>query len=361
MNESVSLFLTEGTSDKEYHLQLLSAETGFVVNYQNGRRGGTLRSGTRTTTPIPYADAKALYADILKKKLREGYTPDVAGVAFQGGVLADSVTGILPQLLNSISDARLQELLADDDYVMQEKMDGHRRMVECQPAAPRGINKKGLQVALPQPLADAVASVPTQTVLDGEQIGQTLYLFDLLQLGTEDLREQGFMARYARLQSRPAMPGVVLVPVYATSAEKRAAFNRIKAAKGEGVVFKKKDAPYRVGRPSSGGSQLKYKFTESATLFTTAVSKTKRSVSVAGNDAAGKPVKLGNVTIPPNYDIPSVGSIVEVEYLYAYEGGSLFQPVFRGIRDDQNLQDCTLAQLKLKPKLAETEAEDDES
>ena len=40
--------------------------------------------------------------------------------------------------------------------------------------------------------------------------------------------------------------------------------------------------------------------------------------------------------------------IVEVRYLYAYPGGSLYQPVYLGARDDIQLDDCTIQQLKFK-------------
>jgi len=57
----------------------------------------------------------------------------------------------------------------------------------------------------------------------------------------------------------------------------------------------------------------------------------------------------GNVTIPPNHDIPQIGSVVEARYLYAYrESGSIYQPVYLGERDDIPDTDCTIAQLKYK-------------
>jgi bifunctional non-homologous end joining protein LigD len=60
-------------------------------------------------------------------------------------------------------------------------------------------------------------------------------------------------------------------------------------------------------------------------------------------------VSCGNVTIPVGSDIPGIGDIVEVRYLYAFpESGSLFQPVYLGMRDDLELKDCTLDQLKWK-------------
>ena len=61
-------------------------------------------------------------------------------------------------------------------------------------------------------------------------------------------------------------------------------------------------------------------------------------------------VPVGNVTIPPNQTVPNVGEIVEVEYLYAYLGGSLYQPVYRGKRRDLDISACTTRQLKYKPE-----------
>jgi len=38
-----------------------------------------------------------------------------------------------------------------------------------------------------------------------------------------------------------------------------------------------------------------------------------------------------------------------VRYLYAYEGGSLFQPTYLGQRADLEAGDCVKSQLKYKP------------
>jgi len=72
--------------------------------------------------------------------------------------------------------------------------------------------------------------------------------------------------------------------------------NRGKAANRDGVVFKRSDAVYTMDHPNSGGSQLKLKFTESASFIVTAVNA-KRTVTLIGEQV----VPVGNVTIPPNY------------------------------------------------------------
>lgn len=117
-------------------------------------------------------------------------------------------------------------------------------------------------------------------------------------------------------------------------------------------MLKKKSAAYAPGRPASGGSQMKWKFIETCSIRVTTTHKTKRSVSLEclANDGI-TPVPLGNVTIPSNFDIPTPGAIVNVEYLYLYDGGSLFQPVYKGVRTDQAQPD-QLHQFKLKSTTA---------
>lgn len=60
------------------------------------------------------------------------------------------------------------------------------------------------------------------------------------------------------------------------------------------------------------------------------------------------------MTIPPNQPIPNAGAIVEVRYLYAFRGGSLYQPVYLGERDEIDPTECVVGQLKFKQ-----EADDD--
>ena len=47
-------------------------------------------------------------------------------------------------------------------------------------------------------------------------------------------------------------------------------------------------------------------------------------------------------------DIVEERAIIEVRYLYAYKGGSLYQPTFLDVRTDIDEQECLLSQLKYK-------------
>ena len=117
-------------------------------------------------------------------------------------------------------------------------------------------------------------------------------------------------------------------------------------------MFKRKDSLYKPGRPASGGDHLKYKFTATCSVIAGKQNTGRRSVEMwlyDGDDVEN----VGNVTIYPNQEIPQQGDIIEVRYLYAFPGGSLFQPVFLGVRDDVTHDECTMSQLKFKREMEE--------
>jgi bifunctional non-homologous end joining protein LigD len=142
-------------------------------------------------------------------------------------------------------------------------------------------------------------------------------------------------------------PSISLVASYTQEAVKRRFLQRSREDNLEGVVFKNMTASYIPGRPNSGGVQFKLKFVASASVVVTNVNG-KRSVKIGVLDGE-RMISCGNVTIPVGSDIPGIGEIIECRYLYAFkESGSLFQPVYIGVRDDLELRDCCVNQLKWK-------------
>lgn len=362
--KNVTLYYREGSSDKVYAVQLEgSDQEGYVVNFQNGKRGSNLRPGTKTAAALPYAEALKIYEKTVSEKLKNGYSPGEDGSAFQATDLEERFTGIVPQLLNEIDPSQVTELIADPAWVAQEKFNGWRSMADIDAASQvTGINRKGLAVALPLPLAQ-VLSTYSSTTTDGERISDTLYLFDLLMLRGQDLRALPYAKRLEHMESLRSEvgdehPNLHIVRTAYTSEDKQALLERVRREKGEGIVFKRLDAAYSAGRPASGGTQLKYPFRAQATVYVVAHTKGKRSVEVAVRDDQGQEVRIGKVTISPNFPIPALGELVEVRYLYAHKGGSLFQPTYLGPRDDVDLAACTLRQLKFKPD-TDSESEED--
>jgi bifunctional non-homologous end joining protein LigD len=352
---STSLYYAEGSSNKEYHAELVEVEGGNVVNFRYGRRGGALSSGTKTSTPVDFAQAKKIFDKLIQSKSAKGYTPDVSGVAYQGTERAGLKSDFSPQLLNPISEEEAQLLLNDNQWAAQEKMDGERRAAHADGGGVFGLNRKGLVVPLPQAMADELkrlADSQGAIRLDGEIIGDVLYVFDMHIHRAIRLHQEPWIKRM-ELAAKDIAECKFLkpVPVAFTSSDKRNLWDCVRFAHGEGVVLKRLDSVVTAGRPNSGGDWLKFKFKASASCSVLKANAGKRSVQVGLQDGAGQPmIPFGNVTIPPSHDIPEAGDVVEVEYLYAYPNGSLYQPVYRGKRSDLDAVACSTAQLKYKPE-----------
>jgi bifunctional non-homologous end joining protein LigD len=364
--ESTSLYFKDARSDKEYHVHLEQVGDLFMVRYQNGKRGGTLAEGKKTETPVPYAEAKKAYDATVKEKTRKGYTPGEAGVAYHSTELEQRATGIVPQLLNPIGEEDVASYINDPDWVAQEKHDGHRRLVHRKAGTQLGINRRGLSLGLVDTIVQALDALKPfgDLTLDGELMGSVYAIFDVLELEGRDLRSLPYDERLVQMERlreclvKAGITEVFVTKTAYTAEEKRALAEDMKRLKREGFVFKRRSAPYVPGKPSSKGDQLKRVFWHRATLVVTKPNAKKRSVSFHGFDHAGNVVQLGNVTIPSNYPVPATGELIEIEYRHANPGGSIYQPQYKGTRDDIELAACTLDQLVFREA---SEDDDDEA
>lgn len=348
--QSVSLYFKSGSSDKVYHARIEAADGGYVVNVAYGRRMGTLSTGTKTKSPVDHATAVRIFDKLVSEKQSKGYTVGASGTPYLHSEQAGRVSGVLPQLLNVISDTEADRIMADPQWVMQEKFDGRRLMLRKVGASVEGINKLGLIVGVAAPIAAAARALPGDFVLDGEVIDDTLHVFDLLSYDGFDLREQAYGDRYLTLTHLIDVAGpathIHYVDCWSDGHDKAEQLAQLRERNAEGVVFKRSDAPYRPGRPNSGGTQLKLKFVATISAMVTSVNQ-QRSVGVSlldGDDWRA----VGNVTVPANQNRPQMGDVVEIRYLYAADGGALYQPVLLGVRDDVEPAECVVAQLKLK-------------
>lgn len=336
-DEHIRLTYVGGGSNKEYRVHLKPQGGLWVVTAENGPIGGTLVPRVKTPEPVSFEKAKKAYDRIVAEKTGGGYTADGSGTPYAGTELAGRATGHLPQLLNPIEDP--EPYLADPAFVAQEKFDGHRRLIQKTGSTVVGINRKGLTVALPAGLVAMVEGLPGDFLVDGELVGEEYHVFDLP--GAQPLSER--LKRLASLWG--ALPGLAFTA--RTEAQKRKLLADVKAARGEGIVLKRLDAPCKPGRPESGEPPFKLKFTQTASVIVLGATRGKSSVEMAVLDG-GVRRSVGFVTIAANQEIPPVDAIIEVRYLYARAGGSLIQPKFLGVRDDIDEQDCTASQLKLK-------------
>lgn len=355
---SISLYYTESNSDKEYHLQVVgNEEEGYRVNFQYGRRGQKLQTGTKTKSSVDLATALTIMGQLVqeKEKKSKGYTEGFLGTPYVSTENAGRVSGVLPQLLNFIDEGELQTYLNDDAWVMQEKKDGVRQLIKKSKKTVEGVNKKGLIVSLPQNVVDEVRLLcgEADATIDGELVGEVYWMFDLLSIGVHALSGDTYTSRLSSIQewfgdqiNDVSFQHIKMVPTAIGKASKKALYAKLKKENAEGIVFKKLDSLYKPGRPNSGGSQVKFKFLGSATVRCKNLNDKSSFVMEMLNK--GDWVEIGNCTFFPTKLTPSIGKLYEVHYLYAYIGGSLFQPVLKEERIDADEGDCLTSQLKYK-------------
>jgi len=345
-SENITLYFQQGSSDKIYKASLEEADSNnFVVNFAYGRRGATLKTGTKTQTPVDYARAKKIYDKLVKSKTSKGYTPGEDGSQYVHTDTDMRDTGVQCQLLNFVEEAVALQLINDKNWWAQQKHDG-RRMLIHKTDSITAINRKGLSIGAPDTILNSAGEVEQTYLVDGEAVGEQLFVFDILEVDNTDIRSAPYSQRLSRLEKLGFNGSIIVTETAKTSKGKQQLYERLKASGMEGIVFKKPSAPYTAGRPNSGGNQMKFKFYATASVIVTSLNK-KRSVAVAVI-AVKKRVNVGNVTIPPNKKVPAVDSIIEVRYLYAYKGGNLYQPTYLSVRDDISFEDCPISQLKYK-------------
>lgn len=355
--EDCSLFYREGSSDKVYTVYLKQMKSkyserpdnqGWVVDFAYGRRNSVMNTGSKTGRSVTYNEAKIIFDKLIKSKQAKGYTIDPDGKVFKGAIEESRDTGIRPQLLNECTEEEVEKLILNDSWCAQEKYDGRRILLF--PGLGTGANRKGLTINLDDKVVKELKNLGQSTkdaILDGEDLGDRIILFDLIR---ESEKTQSYFDRYSELENALTKDNKVLqlAPVAWNMKEKRDLYKKLKKEGKEGIVFKNVHGLYHPGRPASGGDMLKYKFYSTCSCVVESRSLNKRSVSLVLFDEKLKPVNVGNVTVYPNQEIPLLGAVLEIKYLYAYPGGSLYQPVLLSERTDISRFECALSQLKLK-------------
>lgn len=356
--QSASLACVEGGSDKVYAAQLVKSGDGWLVLAQYGPRGGTLKSADKHSTPVAYEVAEKSFNSLVQSKLAKGYVPSAAvgDTRMTAAPTVAEFTDLRPQLLNPIAQDEVNGYLNDSRFCCEVKADGERRLLVLNGADIYGVNRKGQRVALLETIANHAAELPVgrdgRTVLDGEQVGDTLHVWDVLLCDGVSLVDWPLNERQDHLvrlfKGSPPDAPIVLTETAVGPYAKMDLLDRVVAEGREGVVFKRITSRYTPGRPASGGDWLKHKLVKSATVRVKSHNAGKASIAVEIKDGENWTF-VGNVTVPPNQKRPDVGEIVEVHYLYVSTvGGCLFQPVLLGYRTDLSESDCGIEQLQYK-------------
>ena len=96
--KSIQLFYQEGNSDKVYNIELLeTSDNAYVVNFKYGRRGSSLKEGTKTVFSVERGVAENIFTALEDEKRRKGYLgigdkPNLKASLANGKTSSDSVT-----------------------------------------------------------------------------------------------------------------------------------------------------------------------------------------------------------------------------------------------------------------------------
>ena len=369
--KNVQLFFQEGSSDKVYHATLVQEDDGtFSVDVEWGRRGSGLNRG-RKAQRVARAVADKTFDKLVREKTNKGYEvtaddvkpadvapPEGCGSGSKGGSARRAKLGPAAQLMNAIDDDEAEAFLKDDAWVGQQKLDGNRVLLHVTHERQFGTNRNGQETSVPKDVLDGAGSLPVGTILDGELIAAEYWVFDVLRVGDEDVTSRGYVERWQLLSDdlEPGFSGPLqLTALAVTTQEKRALHQRLTAACAEGIVFKQRDAPYKSGRPSSGGTQRKCKFTKSADVVIVENAGNAYRMVVA-HQGLGKAAwfDVGKVfSGTTNESRAAIDKalaagervVAEVRYLYATADFQLFQPVLVRLRDDKEPAQCGKDQL----------------
>jgi bifunctional non-homologous end joining protein LigD len=251
----------------------------------------------------------------------------------------------IPQLLNPIDESEVEQYLKDDRWGAEEKFDGRHQTIHMVKGVMKVANRKGKEIGYPKAWS---RDIQIDVVLDGETIGDRFYAFDLLSLGDEDYRGRGYEERWEQLYRMGYRGSIEVVSLAIGYTAKKALYDRLVKEGREGIVFKRLDGKYCPGKNHM--DMFKHKFYSTASVVVLKHNQ-KNSIEMGLLDESGAMVSVGNVTLI-GHDKPPVNSVCECRYLYAYRGGSLYQPTYLGPRDDIDVSECTLSQLKYKSEEA---------
>jgi bifunctional non-homologous end joining protein LigD len=246
--------------------------------------------------------------------------------------------------------------LCDPYWVMQKKYDGERFPVELSRKGVMGFNRKGQVRALSAEVEKELKGLlvlpdfsdDRVTIFDGELMGDVYVIYDILKLRDNDVTKMPFVERFGLIEELLGSCSKLhlLASTAWTTLEKQELFTEAYASSWEGVMFRGVHSTYEGCRSSN---LRKYKLWATATCRVLTVNAA-RSVQVALRDDLDNELFAGNVTIAVNQDIPEPDSLIEVRYLYALDGGSLYQPNFIRLRTDIDEADLRSSLRKAPPE-----------
>ena len=232
-----------------------------------------------------------------------------------------TLPAVLIPLLTETFDA--ETLLADADFCAEGKADGVRCLLISDASGVRGVSRQLRALKLTAGIVEAARMMRGDFILDGELVGSQFIAFDVQRLAGADVSALPMRERFAMLASASPFP---VVRFAIGTRAKRALLAAVRAEGGEGVVFKRMDAPCVDGRDAN---MVKFKLWQSASFVVADRDVARGSVGLLRDGA-----DAGRCCFPFAGQWPRVGEVVEVRFARVHESGKLCQPVMLGVRHD---------------------------
>jgi len=211
-----------------------------------------------------------------------------------------------------------EHLFSSPLWACEEKMDGDWRQITKDAQGVRGLTREGNAAALSEETVALAMLCPFDFIIEGEQMpGGRFVAFDIVALmGTQCADKENSARRDILCQT---WAGEVVKRVIGEQA-KRDFCDEIRARGGEGVVFKRVDAPYRVGRTPFCQRWKNYEV-ESFVVGSVDIAK-------CSFEAVRDGVSFGKVPCASFNRLPKAGDIVRVKYERVTEKGKLLRAVY---------------------------------
>lgn len=258
---------------------------------------------------------------------------------------------IRPMKAEDAGEKRLVALCEDPQYAGESKVDGDRVLVHVGEGEVFFASSTGK----PARYAPAIrkdfagfANSPVPWIFDGELCENKYYLFDLIQAAGLVTPQHPFWERRRVLEEFYSRwnPGsaIVLLPSYTDQADKANLAMTVKRNRGEGLMFKRLDAPYVPNSRSS--AMLKVKFRKDVDCVVTEIGRDGKNNMVLSVYRDGELVEVGDCTaLAGDGKRVAVGDVVCVKIMNVSKDFRLYQPTYPKIRTDKEASECLWEQL----------------
>lgn len=325
---------------------------------------GTLplgQSQTITTEPINPVELGAQTAPSLTAAVR-----DKLETRFRGDTpTTEDLQPALPvrPMLASVQDqTTVDDAMQDHSWLAQFKYDGDRVVIEVTNGQIRVLNRQGQEKTRNVGTAHLhpfTALDEGRWVFDGEVVGRTLVLFDLITAsdGTSTWSRENnpFLRRYCVLELIAGVLGirnaevapedapVVLAPVAVGNEDKLDYLTTAVRDQREGIILRHTDGPYESGRRST--TLVKHKLIKDADVIVTALHDTKQSATLSVHALDGSLLEVGSASTIGKGGV-SVGDVWQVTFLYVTDPQfpRMVQPRLVLWRSDKDPAECSIEQ-----------------